>query len=228
MLIEWKAKGTVAKMWADNDPEQFVNSYTQALLFSQMSLCGPREFLYPAWARLSWHESARNGLAEEALGDWILMLDTDHEFAPDVLTRLLYLRQKHSTRVLSAIYLNKHVHIPVANIWGPNNSIHQLTEWDWNADIVEVGPVGAGCLLIDTSVFKDINKHLDGVAPFSIIQGLSEDYSFCLRCRQLGIPIYLAPKVESHHLGHRNPLRVEDYVLAARELQAKVPIPLNG
>jgi len=43
-----------------------------------------------------------------------------------------------------------------------------------------------------------------------MIPGLSEDYSFCWRCKEMGVPVLLAPQVECHHL-ITVPLYTSDY-----------------
>lgn len=220
-----RALGTVGVMWGDSMPSGFVHSLGRLLTYSSSRLCGPGEFIHYAHATVSWHELGRSELVEQALGDWLLMLDTDHVFAPDLLDRLLWLRAKHRTRVLSGVYLQKFPpHRPVANMWTPGNGIEALTTWPAGTEIMEVGPVGAGVLLVDTSVFREIGLRT-GQAPFQIIQGLSEDYSFCARCRNLGIPVHLAPQVEAHHLAHRHALHVGDYVPL---MPADAPPPQNA
>ena len=206
-----KIIGSVGRMWADSMYAQNADSIAEMLQFSQMTLCGAGEMILFNKASVSYHEMGRNQLVEDMEGDWLLQVDTDHVFAPDLLVRLLALQKKHDAPVVSAIYQYKHApHGPVAGFWTGDKQITPLMEWDRSAEILEVGVVGAGGLLVRKEVFKRIKKEL-GEAPFQITEGLSEDYSFCRRCKKLGIPVYLAPKVETHHL-IRHALSVEDYV----------------
>jgi len=180
------------------------------MAYNNRYLCGPSEYIEEPDATVSWHEMGRNQLVEKSLGEWLLMLDTDHQFAPDILDRLLFYRKKYNLRVVSAIYQYKFPpHAPVMNLWGPNNECIPIMDWDRKEDILEVGTVGAGCLLVDRSVFQEIQEHFK-TAPFSIIQGLSEDYSFCRRCKDLGITVNIAPKVQCHHVID-NVLSLDDY-----------------
>ena len=206
-----KIIGTCGRMWADVLYSQAADSITEMMQFSQMTLCKSDEMILFNKAAVSYHEMGRNQLVEEMEGDWLFQVDTDHVFAPDLLVRLLALQKKHDAPVISAIYQYKHApHGPVAGFWTGDKQITPLMEWDRSAEILEVGVVGAGGLLVRKEVFKRIKKEL-GEAPFQITEGLSEDYSFCRRCKKLGIPVYLAPKVEAHHL-IRHALSVEDYV----------------
>ena len=199
-VYELKPLGTVARMWGTQVPGKFTDSLAQMLVYSQRVLCKPGEFIhYPPSPSYSWHEGARGELVASAIGDWLLQLDTDHVFAPDLLERLLRLRAKYNTRVLSGLYFNKNYpHFPVANTWG-ESKVNQLMLWDPSQEVLEMGPVGGGCLLVDLDVFREISQKTKE-APFAIRPGLSEDYSFCLRCRECGIPVHLATNVESHHL----------------------------
>lgn len=197
-------------MYSDVMYAQTADSIAELLQFSQIKLCKPDEMILFNKGAVSYHELGRNQLVEEAEGDWLLQLDTDHVFAPDLLVRMLDLQGRLNAPVVSAIYQFKHPpHSPVAGVWTSDKTLTPLLDWDRDADAVEVGAVGAGALLVKRSVFKRIKTEL-GEAPFQITEGLSEDYSFCRRCRKLGIPIILTPKIESHHL-IRSVLSVEDY-----------------
>lgn len=212
MSIIKKAIGTVGIAWADTVSTQFMHSLSQLLIYSQATLCGPDEYIHYYWGKASYHELMRGELVDNMEGDWLLMLDTDHSFAPDLLERLLVMKEKHKIPIISGIYCYKAPpYSPVANLWGDNGKIIPLAAWNPDAELLQVGPVGAGCLLTDRDIFNRIKRELKQ-APFHIIQGLSEDYSFCRRCRDLKIPIHLAMKVECHHLAPRNVLHVGDYV----------------
>jgi hypothetical protein len=196
-----RALGTASRMWSDNMSSKFTDSLVNMLLYSQITMCQDEEYIHYEKAPFSWHEGARNNLVETMLGDWILMLDTDHVFAPDLLERLLRIRAKYKAPVVSGIYCYKFPpHAPVVNMWDADGRVAPLLDWDRKAEVLEVGCVGAGCLLIERSVFNRLSKAYPGVGPFTIIPGLSEDYSFCKRCHDQGIPITLAPQIESHHI----------------------------
>lgn len=208
MLDKIEVNGTVGVMWADTVSGKFLDSLSSLLIYTPLRLHYQK-------ATMSWHEMARNQLVQDMLGDWILMLDTDHVFAPDLLERLLAIKEKHKAPIVSGIYAYKFPpHAPVANMWDESQTdrirVSPILDWDRSAEVMEVGCVGAGCLLIDRKVFKQIEYSLSE-APFSIVPGLSEDYSFCYRCKKLGIPILLAPQIECHHV-IPTVLSVRDYV----------------
>ena len=199
--------GTVAPMWADNVYKSFTDCLSRLLLFSQNQLGQ----LHYTTATVSYHELGRRQIVDSFLGDWVLMLDTDHAFSPDLLVRMLELKQKYKYRVLSAIYQYKHPpHGPVANLWTPEGKLSPLADWDRSGEIMDIGAVGAGCLLVDRDVFTEIKTKLKE-DPFAIRLGLSEDFSFCQRCKELNIPIGLATHIECHHVIRTN-LSIQDYV----------------
>lgn len=217
MLYEDTYIGTVATMWMDSARGKFVNSLAEMLLYTQKNLCkNSREHIKYFNAPCSYHSLARNKIAENTEGDWVFMTDTDHMFAPDLVTRLVDLSKKYNAKVISGIYQFKlPPHGPVASVWTPNDKACQLQDWNREKDLISVGPVGGGCLLVYKEVFDRIREELKE-SPFSEYLGLSEDYSFCHRCKRLGIPVYLAPKIESHHLIDV-PLSIEDFVPPPRD-----------
>jgi len=202
-------------MWADMIMAEFVNSFTDMQSYNN-------RYLQPIWydrSPVSYHAMARNHLVKAMLGDWLIMLDTDHWFAPDLADRLIYTADKHSCDVLSGLYLTKiPPHVPVVNVWDEgglekmleSNDVRwgPLKSWDTSQPVIEAASVGAGCLFVRRRVFTAIQKHFK-CEPFDIMPPFSEDYSFCLRCWKLGIPVYLAPAIESHHV-IRTPLWAED------------------
>ncbi|CAB4142915.1 hypothetical protein UFOVP434_50 [uncultured Caudovirales phage] len=203
----FKPVGTVATMWQDTNYKTFTDDLSRMLLFSQQKVGN----LHYVSAKVSYHELGRKQLVDECQGDWLLMLDTDHSFAPDLLIRMLELKKKSGARVLSAIYQFKAPpHGPVATLWREDGTLAPLVDWDRSAEIVDVGTVGAGCLLIEKSVIDEIKKKLRE-DPFGLRPGLSEDYSFCQRCKELNIPISLALQIECHHV-IRTVLSVKDYI----------------
>lgn len=206
-----KVKGTVGLMWGPLD-QAFKRDYLAMLEFSCRYVCGPDEYLKEVDGSVSWHPSGRNEIVEKAEGDWLFMSDTDHRFQPDLLIRLLNEMELSGADVVSGLYLNKHKgsgHCPVALVKDSNGTgLVNLSSWKKGQRHLKVDMVGGGVLLVKNKVFKRIRKELNA-NPFDLIEGLSEDYSFCQRCTQLGIDIILCPQVESHH--------TVQHVLSARD-----------
>lgn len=209
MLETLKPIGTVARMWCDYSSCKFSDALLEMVYYTHLVRCKPGEYINFDKGFCSWHILGRNTLAQNFKGDWLFMTDTDHTFAPDMLDRLLRIKEELKAPVISAIYQYKHhPHSPVLGLWGPNDLPLPIYEFPRDVKAFPVGTVGAGGILIDREVFQKIAE--TGEQPFDTIGGLSEDYSFCLRCKRLGIPIYVCPRVETHHLV-QTALSVDDY-----------------
>ena len=218
MLELLKPIGTVGRMYCDNPPQRFVDSLVEMMQFSQMVDCEKGEYIHYAKGMASYHVLGRNVLAKEMQGDWLLQIDTDHQFAADMLHRLLVLKKKYNLPVLSVVYGYKAPpHGPVMGIWGENDRLLPVFDYPRDVDVLPVGAVGGGGLLVDREVFNKIYE--TGEEPFDCIGGLSEDYSFCLRCKRLGIPVHVAPNVQSHHLIH-HAISMNDYKPDRSQFQA--------
>lgn len=219
MLIKSNYIGTIARMWADFVSTKFSDSLIELFQFSERKLCKENEHIKYLKAPFSYHELARNYLVDKSEGAWTLFLDTDHTFAPDLLIRLKSISEKYKAPVVSGIYQYKFPpHAPVINLWSndesPGKKVVPILDWDREAgEIMEVGPVGAGCLYVENWVFKEMRKKFKQ-APFEIIPGLSEDYSFCYRLKEMGIPVTLATNIECHHL-ITTALSIQDYKCSA-------------
>jgi hypothetical protein len=157
------------------------------------------------------HAKARNSLVESTEGDWLFMLDCDHKFSGDILTRLLSamnaldLYGGERVQALTGVYVTRSRPI-----------IPQLYEWDEETEGVvpviayprescfPVGAAGAGCLLVRREVFGRIRDEL-GEKPFDHVYTrfgrLGEDLSFCWRLRRLGVVLWCDPQCVSYHIG---------------------------
>lgn len=188
--------GTVAYLggvWAL--PEVFAWAWGQLIQFNAEHL-GP---IHYTRATTSEHRLARNHLAKTMRGEWLVMLDTDHQFEPDLVARLLHRAESYGLEVLSGLYRYKTPpYAPVMYTCGSNRRVFDPII-QWETPIVNVDAVGAGVLLVRRKVFDRIRAELRE-EPFDHRPPLGEDMSFCERCRQLEIPIWVDTRIESRHL----------------------------
>jgi hypothetical protein len=141
--------------------------------------------------------AARNKLIEQGLAwgaDWIFMQDCDHSFPEDALLRLLAMR------------------VPVAGINQPtrednpkptatalNGSMSFTTRERGEAGLVEeVQRTGAAMLLVSRLALEKIGPPW---FAFPMDREIGEDYFFCERVREAGIPIFVHHGV-SWETGH--------------------------
>lgn len=206
MLLGRKAIGTVAYMGGVPAVlEKFCWSWGQMVQYNQEMLCGPDQFVHYDRATISDHAPARNHLTSRFLGDWLLQLDTDHEFDPDIVARLVRLADVNDIDVLSGFYQFKNGPCgPVLFQWVGDDpdrqALHPMIEWPGDVPLLQVGSAGAGCLLVRRSVFDRIAREWPGSGAFDRIPPFSEDHSFFVRCKKLGIACYAAMHVRSDHL----------------------------
>lgn len=203
MLLGNKSIGTVAYMGGlPAILESFCWAWGQMVAFNA-EWVGEGTYVHYERSTYSDHAPARNALATRFLGDWLIQLDTDHVFEPDIVQRLVYTADKLGIDVLSGIYQMKSPpHLPVIYQWvGPEDSpgLQPMAMWDEKLKVVEIGSAGGGCLFVRRSVFDQITSELKE-EPFDRIHPFSEDHSFFIRLKKLGIKAYAALNIECNHL----------------------------
>lgn len=206
-------------------PTGFMLSAMRMQAYNAEHLCNPEQTVVWDFAGASEHASARNGFAQQLQGDWLLMLDCDHVFAPDLLHRLLATMYHEGPDkplgVVCAAYLfhqlvqceYRPMPFIVAGQWRDELGEGARSQIDYVAALrdgqiqpdhtFQVGWAGGCGMLIHRTVFERIANEL-GEEPFDqLILGagrIGEDLSFCWRCRKLGIGVWLNPTIEVPHL----------------------------
>lgn len=190
-------------------PEPFVYSLLRMAAYSAEVL----DFqVHYDRATTSLHSYARNTLVKRFQGDWLLQLDTDHEFEPDLLARMLNTALNGPCGrlpVVSGLYQYKvPPYQPNAYLWSEKpGKASPLGWWDKANPVFRVDAVGGGCLLVHRDVFDRIRNELRE-EPFECCKPpedtsgpmMGEDISFCHRLKQLGIPLYLDTRIKVKHL----------------------------
>lgn len=205
-----KTIGTVAFMGGVMSlPLPFVKSWQQMIEYNYEYALNSGERIEYTHSTVSYHSFARNSLVDQMKGDWLLQLDTDMTFDPDLLNRMLNMLDKFKIDVLAGIYLYKsEPHPPVAYAYDPKKKAKViLADWDKKADLQLLKSAGAGCLLVRRSVFDRIKSELK-CSPFDIYvdkdgSPLSEDHSFFERCWDLKIPVYGTIDIMTGHLTYK-------------------------
>ncbi len=193
---------------------EFAWSLAQLVQYTNEYVCGPGEFVHWTKASISYHSAARNQLVDTMLGDWLLMLDADLAFEPDLLARLLRtFNTENHLDVLTGIYHFKSPpHPPVLYTASANPDAFDLIG-DWQRPdgryLVPVASAGAGCLLTRRAVFERIRNELNE-SPFDILAPFGEDHSFFKRLARIGIKAHCDPTIEAYHL-RTQPIGTADY-----------------
>lgn len=201
MLIGRRIIGTIGVMggvpWQFTE---FCKCYGDLLAFNATNLTRPDEEIKRVWATVSTHAVARNGLVDEREGDWLLFLDCDMHFDPDLLGRMLRTAEQYSCPVLTGVYhYGVPPHLPVLYQWD-GKGFSQIAKFD-NTEPFLVGGGGGGCLLVQNWVFDRIEEAFPDRGPFTIEPPYgTDDLPFYAKCHQLGIPVGCDPRVQCGHL----------------------------
>ena len=153
---------------------------------------------------------ARNLISLEAIRDgydYVLWLDSDMTFEPDILHRLLADTSMMSHRpvnMITGVYVKRTMPtLPVLyDVIEPpekgKRNIHEYINYPVDS-LFPVEGCGFGCVLTAVPLLK---KVWDAYGPaFNPLPWASEDISFCYRVNQLNESIYCDSKVQCGHIG---------------------------
>lgn len=214
MIDKAKVLGTVAYLGGLMAlPEAFCWAWGNFRAFNEQFVCNPGEQLHYTRSTVSLHAHARNALCAEMQGEFLLMLDTDVLVEPDTLLKLLTVMKRYNVPIVSGVYRHKvPPHHAVIWTWEEEESgFVKVVDHDARQPCFRVDCVGGGCLLIHASALRKLHMAFPDQEPFDHIGKYGEDFSFCLRCREAGIPIYVTPHVDLAHV-MAYPVTGADYV----------------
>lgn len=153
--------------------------------------------------------NSRNDLAQKALkmhADYVLWLDSDMMFEPNLLVKMMNTLKENNLDILSGVYYRRVK--PFSPVLFSKLSIDEDTYFceheNLNAypedKLFEVEGIGFGCVLMSTDVLLEVGiKYKDWFSP---IGKVGEDLSFCWRARQMGYKIFVDPKIQLGHCSH--------------------------
>ena len=151
--------------------------------------------------------NSRNELARQALkmgADYVMWFDSDMQFQPDTLKRMLSIMEANDLDILSGVYYRRvPPYTPVLFEkleMDSNQHCEHLNMAKVPDGLFEVEAIGFGCVLMTTSVLLDvIAKFRDAFSP---IGRVGEDLSFCIRARECGYKIYADSSIQLGHCSH--------------------------
>jgi hypothetical protein len=188
------------------------------------------------------NEAVAMFLADERASPWLLWLDTDMGFEPDLLEALLEVADPVARPVVGALCwafkpsgpdgLGGLLRRPVATLYGWHEDetragFRPLEGWPAGA-VVPVAATGSAAVVIHRSVLERIAerhgpvwydriKHPKASVPFG------EDLSFCVRAHAVGAPVFVHTGVPTSHL---KALHLTD--TEARRWDSGTPVCHNG
>lgn len=148
-------------------------------------------------------DTLRNDIVEKALSigaTRLIMMDVDMVYHPKTITRLL----SHRLPIVGALCFRRYP--PFDSIMlrietdGVRTGYVSVDDWE-EGELVEVDATGAGCLMFDMQIFKDMpkpwfrfQKNADTGAT------IGEDIGFCQDLKAAGYRIFVDTSVPSDHL----------------------------
>lgn len=198
--------------------------------------------------------AGRNKAVEDFLdGDapWLLWLDTDMGFAPDLLEQLITAADPTERPIVGALCFGSRqlggdgmggyhtAPVPTIYDWAPVKSSdgRELEGFDvrWGypqGALVRCSGTGSAAILIHRSVFERIAEHY-GREWYHRVQAMGgsmgEDLSFCMRATAVGFPVHVHTGVRTTH-AKRIWLAEHDYLAnalpapATEEIAVLVPV----
>lgn len=156
--------------------------------------------------------TSRDNIAKKALSmdaDFILWLDSDMEFAPDLLERLMaHMEKDESVDMVTGLYFRRVP--PFTPVLFDRLDVEKRGDRDvclWTEykklpkkKPFEVGGCGFGCVLMRTDVILNVQGKFGRM--FTPMASVGEDLAFCWRARQCGHKIICDPAVTCGHVGN--------------------------
>ena len=152
--------------------------------------------------------NARNNLARQAVAaeaDWVLWLDSDMVFNPDLLDRMLDVCEKNDISFLTALcFRRKPPYTPCLferldqRKDGKGASYTALLSVP--EGLFQIEGCGFAGVLMSTDVLISVAAKFNG-QMFDPMYGFGEDVAFCWRARQCGYEIWCDSSIEMGHVG---------------------------
>lgn len=150
--------------------------------------------------------TSRNDLALRAVQsdmDYVFWMDSDMQFPPDTLVRMVDVLTKNDLDILTGLYFRRvPPYSPV--LFDRLEMRRNICSWSEFKELpdhlFEIGGCGFGCVLMSTEVFLSVQaKHGNMFAPMG---NNGEDIAFCIRARDCGYKIWCDPSIICGHVGY--------------------------
>lgn len=150
--------------------------------------------------------NARNELARQAIkseADWVLWLDSDMVFEPDLLKKMLKVCEENDIDFLTGLcFRRKPPYTPT--LFDRLDKMEHGASYTTIMSVPEgrfkVGGCGFAGVLMSTDVLLSVAAKFGG-RMFDPLEGFGEDVSFCWRARQCGYEIWCDSDIELGHIG---------------------------
>lgn len=150
--------------------------------------------------------NARNNLARQAIkaeADWVLWLDSDMVFEPNLLQKMLSVCTENNIDFLTALcFRRKPPYTPCLfdRLDRVDNGASYTALMSVPDGRFRVGGCGFAGVLLSTDVLMSVAAKFNG-RMFDPFEGFGEDVAFCWRARQCGYEIWCDSDIEMGHVG---------------------------
>lgn len=150
--------------------------------------------------------NARNNLARQAIkaeADWVLWLDSDMVFEPNLLQKMLSVCTENNIDFLTALcFRRKPPYTPCLfdRLDRVDNGASYTALMSVPDGRFQVGGCGFAGVLLSTDVLMSVAAKFNG-RMFDPFEGFGEDVAFCWRARQCGYEIWCDSDIEMGHVG---------------------------
>lgn len=152
-------------------------------------------------------------LGNPAQPDWLWMVDSDMVFGLRTLEGLLEVADRESRPIVGGLCFGGRTDHLFPTLYrlvdpaGHDTPIETINDYPEDA-VVKVDATGAACLLIHRDVLIRMQDTFPAPQHWfseSVYGGVEfgEDWTFCLRAAQIGVPIYVHTGVEVGHVKQR-------------------------
>lgn len=131
--------------------------------------------------------------------EWVLFLDSDMEFPPDLLFKLM----AHQKDIIGCTYVRRSVPFDCLG-----KTLENKPQETGSQTLIEMAGMPTGCLLIKRSIFKTLKKPYfffpwkeESEIGANDDTSFGEDYAFCAKARAAGHSIWLDAQL-SKQVGH--------------------------
>lgn len=150
---------------------------------------------------------SRNKLAQTAIqyeADYMLWLDSDMVFGPDLLERLMKTKKESGADIVTGLYFRRNPpYTPVIyetlKLAGEGASWTEFKELP-KEPVFPVEGCGFGAVLVPTDVCMSVLAKYGTM--FGMVNNLGEDLSFCIRATECGYSIVCDQTIPLGHVGN--------------------------
>lgn len=168
-----------------------------------MGVSGAVQYTFAQGSLVYDSRNQLSDLAIESGFDRVLWLDSDMVFTNDLFMKLSADLDEGREIVSGLCFTRKRpIHPAVYKaIYRDSNGVpHADPITEWSDQVFEVGGCGFAAVMMNVELLKRIREEYKRLY-FSPIPGFGEDFSFCLRCQELGVKIYCDPTIRIGHIG---------------------------